>query len=157
MFSADQDTGNIKFFKSTDGDGKWRWIYYDLDWAFYYNTSISFYIREEGRPGFRYIYTFIYNLLKNDTFRDKFLTRFSYLMKTTYSAENIAKKIDSMADDIRSEMERTTERCERSFSAWEKNVNRLKERACARAEFLIEDIRSSLNMSSEEYNKYFGG
>lgn len=157
MFSADQDTGNIKFFKSTDGDGKWRWIYYDLDWAFYYNTSISFYIREEGRPGFRYIYTFIYNLLKNDTFRDKFLTRFSYLMKTTYSAENIAKKIDSMADDIRSEMERTTERWERSFSAWEKNVNRLKERACARAEFLIEDIRSSLNMSSEEYNKYFGG
>ncbi len=33
-YMGDKDFANIRYFNSTEGDGKWRWMFYDLDWGF---------------------------------------------------------------------------------------------------------------------------
>ena len=72
---ANSDNGNIKFFKA--GDGKWRWIMYDVDQAFKFPTNPT--VQEHLNPAGtgssdRFPTTLINALLKNDDFKEAFIS-----------------------------------------------------------------------------------
>jgi hypothetical protein len=35
-YTGDGDITNVRFYMSEEADGKWRWCYFDLDWAFWH-------------------------------------------------------------------------------------------------------------------------
>ena len=109
FFSGDQDTGNIRFFRSSEDDGKWHWVLYDLDYAFYYYTKFSYYVTKI-RPGFGDVDTIFRQMIKNDTFRDIFLKRIAEQLKTRYSYENALSSLDALAATLEPEMPRNCER-----------------------------------------------
>lgn len=74
--STSSDTGNA------NADGKWRWVLYDLDWAFYVDTnSIARWLAPGGMGvGKRTDNTLFIELMKNPTFYDRFLTYIGKMM-----------------------------------------------------------------------------
>ncbi|MBO4367182.1 MAG: lamin tail domain-containing protein, partial [Clostridia bacterium] len=97
IFTGNTDTLNVKRYRSsTEGDGRWRWVLFDLDWAFTVDTnSMSRWITAGGMGnGLRTDNTLFVALMKNATFKDRFLTRLGELMATDFTTANIKAKVN---------------------------------------------------------------
>ena len=89
---------NIKFWRSDEFDGLWRWIFFDIDFGYGdYNYNMLEHCTLEGgtewpNPDWS---TFLFrNLLKNETFKTLFINRFAELMNTTLQSDTIISKIE---------------------------------------------------------------
>lgn len=157
FYTGNCDTGNIRYCKSSDPscNQKWHWIYYDLDWGFYYNTPLSFYVREGGSKGF--LNVFSNRLLRNPEFRDLFLQRWAFHLKNTFSEENALKVVNNLANTINEEMKRNCKRWpEMSYEKWQKNMEEFRGRIKARPAIMHANVLSELNVTEAEKVKYFG-
>ena len=76
IFSGNTDTLNVKRYRNANADGRWRWVLFDLDWAFTTDTnSINRWVTPGGMGnGLRTDNTLFVACMKNDQFRDEFLT-----------------------------------------------------------------------------------
>lgn len=158
FYSGNQDTGNVKYFKSSDPscDNKWYWIFYDLDWGFYYDTSLAFYLRPEGKNLFPYINTFISALLTNKEFKETFLHRFAWHMENTFSQENTSAVFDSFHDAIKPEMERNCARWKKgmSYTRWEQHVEEFRKKIEKKPDFMVQQVKEYFHLSDKEYSLY---
>lgn len=158
-YSGNQDNGNAKWFRNTASDDtRWHWIYYDLDWGFYYDTPLDFYLRKRGQAeyGFAKINALIGNLLDNPDFRTLFLERMSYHMKNTFSEEVALAHLQGIVDRIEPDMKRECERWDKSYSGWEREVEKVRTFIKDRKEFMLPEIKEWFGLSQEEFDKYFG-
>ena len=100
----DYPGNNIDFWRPRTAGGKWRWIFYDNDEAMI-NTdlnSIEHSTLEGGtewpNPDWS---TFLFrSLLKNNTFRELFVERYSWHLTHTFETERVIGIIDSLALNI---------------------------------------------------------
>lgn len=157
---SNNDIVNVRFFSHPDvEDGKWRWIFYDLDFAMY-NTSINYYnfsVNPGGMTSLGYSTTLLRNLMKNKTFKKKYAERLSYNLLNTWSEKNVLKRIDEVIDELTvSELKRNFERWGMSYSTWKSSVNYLKSYAKNRNKYMVSQAKSFLGLSSGEMKKYFG-
>ena len=155
-YIGDQDTTNIRRFRSSEHDGKWRWMYFDLDWAFLY--------REHKQP-IQWImnsrdgeYVLMNAVLKHPAGRDLFLKRYAELMDTILNETYIIGKIDSVVAMIQPEMEKDRERWGVSYAGWEAAVEALRSyvRNGARDRVVLADIQAYFGLSDAEMASYFG-
>ena len=103
MFTGNTDTLNVKRYRNSNADGKWRWVLFDLDWAFYEDTNS---VRRWLTPGGmgnanRTDNSLFIACMKNDTFRDRFLTYLGEKMATTYSTESVLARIEAFYNRIK--------------------------------------------------------
>ena len=153
VYSANIDLHNSKYYKTDEGDGKWRWIFYDQDFAFRdLNNSVARTIM----PGYNNVsHELIRALLKNKEFRNLYLSKFAYHLSNTFSDETVQNKINDIYNQIYTEMERNCQRWNLSFSSWKNNVESLKRTAVTRKKSILKELKTVLNLSENEYNKYF--
>ena len=155
-YVGDHDTDNIRRFRSTEHDGKWRWMYFDLDW--------SFWPHENDRP-----ITWIMNsnagdkllinaVLENAQGKDLFLKRYAELMKTVLNEDYIISKIDAVVAQILPEMEKDRKRWGVSLAAWEKEVEKLRAyvRDGARDQQVLADLKDYFDLTDAQMRNYFG-
>jgi hypothetical protein len=157
---TNNDIVNVRYFSNPDVDnGKWKFIFYDLDSAFY-NVNLNYYNFSTNASGMTpsHFSTFLLrNLMKNSKFKETYLERLSYNLKNTWSTDNVLKKIDEIIDEIsKDEIKRNMERWNKSYSEWEKNVEFVRDYARKRNEYMISGAKSYLNLSNSEVKKYFG-
>lgn len=114
------DTGNIKWWRSSEKDNKWRWIQYDYCWAMNGdNPSQS----AENSTGYRRDYFWKYfdpkghgagkafstvlgrSMMSNNDFVKLFLKYCAYFYNEVYTPEKILAKVDLLQENIRKEME----------------------------------------------------
>lgn len=161
FYSNNTDVGNIRYFKSTDPkcDGKWHWIYYDLDATFECIKPLSYYV--EGSTLFAEASSVgPYNvlpcqLLKNPKFRQLFIERWAYHMKNTFEPEHALKVFDGIINTIDPEMERECQRWpQMSYTSWKKNCERFREKIRNRPSMLQPEFIKGLNITQEEQKKY---
>ena len=117
-------------------DGRWRWMAFDLDFGFgmygglpQHNTlefaadpSSDFW----GNPPWS---TFLFrNMLLNEGFTEKFVTRFSDLLNTLFLPDYVNRVIDEMAEEIESVMPENILRWKRppNMNEWHHNINIMK-------------------------------
>jgi hypothetical protein len=100
----DWPAGNNKYWKSQQPDGKWRWIFYDLD-AGWGNRGASFNMLEFATATNSTQYqnppeaTFLLRtLLTNQTFKLDFLSRFSCLLNTRFMPDTLMDFVDYFQD-----------------------------------------------------------
>lgn len=108
IYCANGDTGNIRFYRSSDTDGKWRWILYDTDMAFRGDPDRFWHnINPEG-TGHNNAFSnaLICNLLKNDDFRALFIKRLEFNMKNTWSTKRVLARVDELCEAIGKEIPR---------------------------------------------------
>ena len=164
MWSNNYDIINVRYFRNPNVDnGKWKYVFYDLDSAFYNYRAGQYGIAYYARAGGIWNYnslptTLLNNLMKNSEFRKTFLERLSYNLKNTWSSKNFSKKIDDVIKEIsEDEIKRNLSRWDViSYSGWKSNVSNLKEFAKLRNKAIVEEAKSYFGLSSAEVKKYFG-
>lgn len=125
---------NLKYWRSIDFDGKWRFIYFDTDWGLGnhgampdLNTTTDALNPEKSSYSL-----LMSSLLKNTNFRNRFLNRFADLMNTVYQPANTLRVIDSVAALISAEIPRQHARWDKSCVNWEGEISRMKDFASNR-------------------------
>jgi len=157
-YVGDKDTANVRRFRSTEHDGKWRWMYFDLDWSFYHTEKtephpIAWIMKSNGGDKI-----LMNGLLENAQGRDLFLKRYAELMDTILNEEYIIAQIDSLVEQIQPEMQKDRDRWGVSYANWEKAVEKLRAyvRDGARDTLVLEDIKDYFDLTDEQMASYFG-
>ncbi len=154
-YVGDKDLANIRRFRSSESDGKWRWMYFDLDWSFTITNDnpLSGIVRNVGGE------TVLINaLLKNKKGQDAFLKRYAELMDKVLNDKNINEVLDSIIKDIESEIPRDRERWGRSVSGWEDAIQRIRNytKDGVRDKRVKSDLKAFFNLTDAQMKKYFG-
>ena len=171
-YSGNYDLHNIKYYKSDaeGSDGKWRWIFYDQDYAF---RELGDSVARTVESGYHFISnTLIRNLLKNPDCRALYLSRMSELFSSALSADTVLAKINALYEESLPEMQRHCERWSLSFDNWKYEVDVLRRTVSdsgsieglgglsyggSRIAQVLANLKSTLYLTDEEYNQYFGG
>lgn len=160
MWACDRDSGNIRAFRSTEGDGKWRFILFDCDISLENG-------RREGEVNYlfasndlRRMHGLIRSLLKNDEFRALFLSRFEAHCTDTFSEEKAVARIDEIASAIEHDMAYNIERWPQyhnSLSAWKTNITYMKRYvSSSHLDNLKKQCISVLKLTEDEVRASFG-
>lgn len=128
--SANDDTqGNVRFFRSSEGDGKWHVALFDLDWAMWYPYS-SFRNVFGGDPentnaGLMMPHM-LWCLMENPDFRHRFLERYAEVWDTCLSNEAILAELDALAAVIEPEAERDSHAWGLGSYIWPRSVDEIR-------------------------------
>ena len=161
IWANNYDIVNTRFFSNPNiDDGKWKFIFYDLD-SGYYNVDkygFNYYTRTQGIGYGNFSTALLRNLMKNSEFKKTFLERLSYNLKNTWSSDSFSKKIDEVIDEIsEDEIKRNLNRWNsNSYSKWQSNVSNLKSFAKKRNSYIVKEAKSYFKLSDAEVKKYFG-
>lgn len=155
-YVGDHDTANVRRFRSSEYDGKWRWMYFDLDWSFWPRPTdqpIKWIMNSNGGDK-----VLMNAVLKNATGQDLFLKRYAELMGTVLNEEYIIGKIDAVVAQIQPEMQKDRDRWGVSYTTWENAVETLRTyvRDGARDKQVLADIKDYFNLTDEQMTSYFG-
>lgn len=155
MYIANLDIDNIKFFKTPDL--KWTWLFYDTDLAFSssgYDT-VKDYTHPSGTGGGRALSTKLINaLLKNPTFKDKFIRRFAWQLETIWSVENVTARVNELEALIAQDMKRDCEKWGRSYTSWQGSVDFLRRFPEVRNEKLPGFVQSYFGLTDAQMREY---
>ena len=157
MYTCNQDLNNVRRYCNPQEDPRWKWVLFDLDLSYqidrnnvkdWLGSKVGSITSQDGSP-FRY-------LMRNDTLRDYFLTRFGQLLATTLSAENVSAKFQARHDLLAEEMAQTCKRWKWKYSTWEKWVQRSIRYAQNRPKQLIGFLTETFRLSDAQAQGYFG-
>lgn len=153
----DLSFGNVRYCRSTENDGKWRLMFYDLDSTFYnvencFTNLISPWAIEN-----RQVARLLGRLLRNPDFRDRLLTRAGELIPTALSNERILEEFDLLCAEIAPEVARDYKRFGMYYSSWENNQKWLRRTILDYDwnESCIDYLCSYLKVTPEERAHYF--
>ena len=150
-YTANSDVeGNIRYYRSIEGDGKWRYALFDLDYGM------------KSAASFQYVMNGSWNviprkLLKNPEFLDRFLKRLAYLLEHDLSQESVLAEFDKLTNQIRPELVRDRERWPREDDKnYEFYFERLKNIILQdRTQQLKESICEELRIPVSKIEPYF--
>jgi hypothetical protein len=119
---------NIKYWREQSTTGKWRWMLFDTDRAFedYERDSFSLVLDPNGavepNPPWS---TFLFrSLMKNATFKQKFISTFNTHLNDTFQPNRISGIINNMKNTIEPEIQRHFDKWpRRSDTDWELGIS----------------------------------
>ena len=158
IYSGNGDTLNVKRYRNAKTDGKWRWVLYDLDWAFSVDTnSIRRWLDPEGMGTNKYTDTTLFiGCMKNPIFRDQFLTYMGEQLATTLSSENVVGLFKERYDELMPLLPAYLEKIGKSMSKYNSEIGTLVGYAQSRPAKLIGYFQQTFNFSDDQLQKYFG-
>lgn len=131
MFLANFDwpTNNVKMWRPKTPEGKWRWIFFDLDAAMWTvdhnmfehatqdNENIGWPNSPESTLLFR-------QLLENNSFREQFISRYAEILNNEFAVANTTEKLEEIMALYSPEIEQQSMRWHypESVNAWETEV-----------------------------------
>ena len=108
LFSENTDWPNNNMRCWQLGNGKWRWIFFDGDACYCWNTSYAFdnavYIGNETWPSSIKATLFFRKLFVNTEFRQRFYTRFQELLNSTFSYDHTSPLFEEIKNTIAPEI-----------------------------------------------------
>ena len=157
-YAANTDSmGNLRYYRSPENGNRWDLVFFDLDLAYHYwEGNFNIIINGIGNSGYE-MPLFINNLVKNDTFRDKLLSRYAELTRTVLSDEYVIECIEKYENLLRPELARDRERWGLKFAAWEEHSEALKDLLrTGYADKTIDELCHQLYLTDEQKAAYFG-
>ena len=166
IWSDNRDSGNVRVYKSSEGDGKWRFIFFDTDLGLGAYESPS-------KPSVRYFLetyvsseapynVLIFKLMKNAGFKDKFLTKLGEFASTAFKNEEVLSRLDALEALIDNDISLSPRLANEylnppTYNTWKTSwVVKLKKYVTDRGQLLCDHIASLYKLSNEEKEKYFG-
>lgn len=140
---------NMRYFYST-ADGLWRCALVDVDLGMFRRASFSE-VGNSLKHG-----KLVRAFLQNDEFKDLIAKRLAELLAGPLSDESMTASIDAMADEIREEIPRETDRWSYTVRSWENLTGSLRSFCGSRQDDLIYDFCQYVGFSEEEKQTYFG-
>lgn len=136
IFIVNQDwpANNIKWWKSTRPNSKWRWILYDTDDNIQDNSDTGFYryafnmvefvtetVPDKVYPNGLDATFLIRRLLENESFKEDFINRTMTLLNTNFSTITYKNKLDHLLSFVGDEYKRDSIRWD--YTNWESTYN----------------------------------
>lgn len=143
--NADWPSNNLKYWKPSVTEGKWRYILYDLDATMNVVGWIPldfdmFYWVLVHRTGFVHAEIFR-SLMTRNEFKRAFLNRLADLLNTTLSSERFNSESERIKSTIRNEIPRHYERWGKDPAMWHEHVDGIiPEFARQRPDIMREDV-----------------
>ena len=137
IFYANYDwpCNNYRMWKTTAPNSKWRYLIYDLDFSFAYNSltlfdtpSLEHATSDEGGwPTCGCSNIFFRKLLDNEDFKDEFINRFAFHLETTFNKKRVIDSINSYKALFAPEMEEHINRWiyPYSMSSWDYQIEKM--------------------------------
>ncbi len=123
MWANNTDTGNVRVCRSTEGDGKWRFILFDLDLGFgTANSGASTYLEKYSFKAKPYN-AMLWQLLKNDEFYNYFNERLEFHLSSTLSVENVTARVNFIQNQIAADMPYEIDRWKKENSNYNQSVS----------------------------------
>lgn len=156
--NTDVTSGNVRYCRSTENDGKWRMMFYDLDATFSEPASVYMNLMSQYARENRQVSTFIVPLMANEDFKDRFLTRAAALMSSVLTVENVFAEADRLCAIVRPEVERDCARFHRSVAEWENAVEEMKQVLLDYdwQKLNIDNLCSLFGLDQTQREQYFG-
>ena len=184
-FFGNTDPGNIRYYRNAkSGDGKWRYLFYDLDWGLFNSSSkkngveyatggVTYYMNPNG-AGDQKIKAnlFLRKLVEVPQYREKFLTRYAELFNSVLTTENMVSLFNEMILEIKPEMQMHNQRwaaemptqvsfdqpknAEGGYNYWVTRCERAIRVMNRRPHFIWLDIQSYFGLSDAEMTERFG-
>ena len=157
-WADNRDLGNTRIYYSSEGDGKWRFLFYDCDLGFgidsrYASVSTVTYLYDWKKSS--KICALFVRLLENQQFKDRFLKRLAELTTTALSNQTVLGRIEELRAAIDHDMKYMVYMY--SYEDWSQvKVPRLQNYVTGRGKQLQEDFAALLGLTEEEKTKYFG-
>lgn len=149
-------SNNIKFYRIIDGDQKWRWIFWDLDYGFglpypiyskpQWNTLEWSTSTDDERQWGGENNIIIRNLLLNQEFRNRFINRFCDLLNSYYNPDYVLHIADSIKRIIAPEIQKQINRWGGNITDWSDGCDSLEEYIIARPSFVWDHIKDKFNL-----------
>lgn len=126
--------GNIRYYKSMQEGGKWRWIFYDLDLGMNINGSNEYLkpsvhdfttLKNEIWPNPPWSTLIIRKLLENDSLKYCYINRFADLLNTHLHPDAGKKLLDSLVNEVSHEIPYHKKRWKVTDGRYNKSVNDL--------------------------------
>ena len=128
--------GNIRFWKSSSLDDRWRWIFYDSDLSCEMVGIKDNFLKERLSPtqtawyNPTYTTAILRNLTSHKPVRDLFINQYCLLLGTRLNIDTVVSRIDTFASILRPEIPHHAKRRARSTNAsaskWEEEINTFK-------------------------------
>ena len=135
--NTDWPHNNLKIWKAKE-NGKWRWILYDTDFGFNnYNNNTLDYVYGKNDPSS----TVFKELMENQTFKQKFISRFCIHLSSTFETNRVNYVMDSLASAIVNEIPYHKQRWGQANN-FTGEINKMKDFARNRPQKMIEFLGS---------------
>ena len=156
--NGDLSYGNLRYCRSTENDGKWRLMFYDLDSSFLEKELNFTNLLSSYSLSVKQVSRLIDTLLDNGDFVDALLTRAGELLNSSLSNESVLQEIDRLAGQIRPEVERDYIRNGMSLDKWEWNIEYLKSFVSDGDWYQhnIDSLCELFDLTDEQQAHYFG-
>ncbi len=161
IYAINSDVDNDCIVRSDDksSDGKWHWVFNDIDTSWERGCSkgpkSQFFLRNDGDRTDRYN-VIIAALLPNKEFRRLFLERLSLHLHSTFTPQNAKAVLDQMVNTIKPEMKLNCQRWpQMSYEQWERNLDQFRSYIDQRPQIMLNDLRQELSITPEENKRYF--
>jgi len=157
IYGANTDNGNIKFWRERTEGSRWRWILFDFDMAFRRvdHDTVSHVFNPEGTGAGNWFSTTIQmGLLQNQEFREQFLRRLAWHMKTTFEPEHVISVINSLAADLEPEMKRNYTKWQGSCGLWNTCLETLRNFFRNRPDYVRRYIQQYFSLTDEQMREY---
>lgn len=156
--NTDVSSGNVRYCRSTENDGKWRMMFYDLDATFSEPASVYMNLMSQYAQEHRQVSTFVVPLMANQEFKDRFLTRAAELMSIALTVENVFAEIDRLSAIVRPEVARDCARFNRTVEEWENAVEEMKQVLLDYdwQRLNIDNLCSLFDLDQAQREQYFG-
>lgn len=147
LANDDWPNNNVKFWKTKNG--QWRWVINDLDdtmresnqsrWRLYFEAHRAHHTKWED---LEWSFLLLGKLLENQTFRERFISRFNDFMNTTMSPANTIPLLDEMADELRPEIKKHIDRWRfpEDKKHWENGLEEARIFLLRRPSFVLNEI-----------------
>jgi hypothetical protein len=128
--NTDWPGNNLKYWKPKREGGKWRWIVYDMDFGFGLygsgpsHNTLTFALETNGPswPNPPWSTLLFRKLLTNEEFKEQFIDRFTVYIYSIYNPARVSRIIDSLKQDIATEMPYHIARWGGSMNDWANNI-----------------------------------
>ena len=129
--NRDWPGNNLKKWRGTNPETKWKWFLYDMDFGYgnsyseYTNNIFEFVtanVKGDAWPNGPE-YTFLLrSLLENESFKAAFINRMAVLLQMNFESSRVLARIDEMMAEIESEISRDQKRWDLSPSRMNKQL-----------------------------------
>lgn len=156
----DWPANNIDAWKEKNENGKWKWLFYDVDAAFgNYNANMFYHMTPTDSsiiwPNSLGSTLLFRKLIKNEDFKSKFITRYAELLNNNFQKEPLIEKLNILEELFEPEMPRHIKRWDyyESISDWRDTldntiINFIENRPCV----VEKHITEFFNLSTFDFH-----
>ena len=156
--NTDVTSGNLRYCRSDQADGKWHFMFYDLDATFATPGAMYTNLLSEYGVDHIQVSSLAVPLMQNAEFKDRFLTRAAELLGDKLSNEAVINEINAMTEEFSAEVDRDFARYGKDRSSWEWSLEQLLYLVddCDWRQQNIDALCCSFGLSGSERSQYFG-